>query len=93
MKTYNKNTFVHKLRAYLIILLGIFQLVHYIALLNYAKTPELNRVIWYLIIFTIVFTILEIKNDFSIMLKNGLVIQIVGFAMSLHGGLVVFGMR
>lgn len=82
MKTNNKNSLIYKFRAWVIVLLGILQVLHYIATLLNGKNTELSREMIFWMFCGIVSTLMKIKDDFAIGIQNGIIVQITTFVIS-----------
>ena len=84
MKKYNKNTLVFKVRAWLIVILGILQVINYIIGLCCSNSPRLSRYMSFFMFFAIVVTVWEIRDKFLIFGRsNALSLQTINFIYSL----------
>ena len=90
MKTFHKNSFAYKKRRWIVVFLGILSVLHFIVILFLAKESQLIRESWFWIIFIISYIITEIKDGFSIVRLDGVIVQSVDFVISLLYLLEVF---
>lgn len=71
MKIYKKNTLVYKVRAWVIVCTGSIQTLNYIALGLKTRGESIFRSMCIMACFTCLFTIFEIRDEFSIGHKGG----------------------
>lgn len=93
MKTYNKNTLIYKIRAWVIVLLGGLEIINMIASLIGTEDSLLARQILIWLLFMLFFTITEIYDDFVIVRLDGVVFQPMLFLSSSVFVAVVFSLR
>ena len=92
MKELKKGSINYKYRAWIIVLLGVFEILNYITVLISDNNRFGNKV-WIPIILVLIFTLGEILTKFSIGSKDGLIIQIGMFIISIMSVGIAYGKK